>query len=195
MRISILAMTCLSAALVPAALTGCGDDDESGSGGSAAATTSATTTATSSSDATTSATTGTGGSGGGGTTCQTDVCATYGAAVPTVAGLIVDKAAADPEFSADFAPLVAQGSAAVDAFKASLANFISDAYGCTTGAYTGPDMVTAHTGMGITQTEYDDFIALIAGVLSDAGVPDDDINYCFAPPLVDPTFAATIVGQ
>jgi hypothetical protein len=194
MRISILAITCLSAALASAALTGCGDDDESGSGGSAAATTSATTTA-SSSDATTSATTGTGGSGGGGTTCQTDICATYGAAVPAVAGAIVDQAAADPEFSADFAPLVAQGTPAVDAFKTSLANFISDAYGCTTGAYTGPDMVTAHTGMAITQTEYDDFIALIAGVLSGAGVPDDDINYCFAPALVDPTFAATIVGQ
>ncbi|WP_181234259.1 hypothetical protein [Enhygromyxa salina] len=127
--------------------------------------------------------------------CMTDVCATYGAAVPTVAGQIVDMAAVDPLFMDDFAPLVAQGPAAVDAFKASLANFISDAYGCTTDAYTGPTMEVAHAGMAITQEEYDAFLGLIVGVLSGAGVPDDDINFCFAPPLVDPTFAATIIGQ
>ena len=127
--------------------------------------------------------------------CMTDVCMTYGAAVPTVAGLIVDQAAADPEFADFFAPLVGEGTEAVDAFKASLANFISDAYGCTTGAYTGPSMEAAHAGMGITQQQYDDFIALIVGVLMDAGVPEDDINYCFAPPLVDPAFEATIIGQ
>ncbi len=128
-------------------------------------------------------------------TCETDICATYGAAVPTVASNIVDAAATDPEFSADFAPLVAEGSEAVDAFKASLTAFISDAYGCSTGTYTGPSMEAAHAGLDITQQEYDDFITLIAGVLSDAGVPDDDISLCFAPPLVDPAFVSTIVGQ
>jgi truncated hemoglobin YjbI len=127
-------------------------------------------------------------------TCETDVCATYGAAVPTVANNIVDAAAADPQFSADFAPLVAAGSEAVAAFKTSLANFISDAYGCTSGAYTGPSMEAAHTGLGITQEEYDAFIGLIAAELAEAGVPDNDINYCFAPPLVDPAFVATIIN-
>ncbi len=127
-------------------------------------------------------------------TCETDVCATYGAAVPAVSGAIVDAAAADPMFMDDFAGLVAAGPDAVDAFKASLANFISDAYGCSEGAYTGPSMVAAHTGLGITQEEYDAFIGLIAGVLADAGVPEADINFCFAPPLVDPAFTATIVG-
>lgn len=126
--------------------------------------------------------------------CAVDLCATYGAAVPTVASGIVDAAATDPQFSADFAPLVAEGTEAVDAFKDSLANFISDAYGCTEGAYDGPSMVEAHTGLGITQQEYDDFIGLIAGVLAGAGVPQDDIDHCFAPPLVDPAFSATIVG-
>ena len=134
-------------------------------------------------------------SSGGAMACQTDVCATYGAAVPMVASTIVDMAAADPQFMEDFAPLVAQGDAAVMAFKDSLAAFISDAYGCTTGAYTGPTMEAAHAGLGITQGEYDAFIALIAGVLADAGVPEDDINQCFAPPLVDPAFVGTIVGQ
>lgn len=127
--------------------------------------------------------------------CMTDVCATYGPAVPVVASLIVDRAATDPNFAADFAPLVAAGPAAVAAFKTSLANFVSDAYGCSTGAYNGPSMQAAHAGLNITQPEYDAFIGLIAGVLADAGVPDDDISYCFAPPLVDPAFAATIIGQ
>ncbi len=124
-----------------------------------------------------------------------DVCGKYGAAVPAVAGQITDDAAADPMFMADFAPLVAKGAPAVDAFKASLANFISDAYGCTKGAYTGPTMEAAHTGLGITQTEYDAFIGLIVNVLKGAGVPDDDINMCFAPALTDPAFVATIVGK
>jgi truncated hemoglobin YjbI len=127
-------------------------------------------------------------------TCQTDICATYGAAVPTVASQITDSAAADPEFADFFADLVSQGPEAVDAFKASLANYISDAYGCSSGAYTGPSMVEAHTGMGITQQQYDDFITMIAGILASDGVSEDDINYCFAPPLVDPAFEAQFVG-
>jgi hypothetical protein len=136
-----------------------------------------------------------GDSSTGAATCATDVCATYGAAVPMVSSAIVDQAAADPEFADFFAPLVAEGDMAVQDFKDSLANFISDAYGCTQGAYTGPDMPTAHAGLAITQMQYDDFIALIAGVLADAGVPEDDINLCFAPPLVDPAFEAMIIGQ
>lgn len=128
-------------------------------------------------------------------TCMTDICTTYGAAVPQVASDITDAAAADPEFAPFFASLVAEGPTAVDAFKTSLANFISDAYGCSTGAYTGPTMQVAHAGMNITQAQYDDFIGLIAGVLADDGVASDDINYCFAPPLTDPSFAATIVGM
>lgn len=127
--------------------------------------------------------------------CMTDICATYGAAVPDVASEIVDRAATDPQFADDFAPLVAEGDEAVAAFKESLTFFISDAYGCSDGLYTGPSMEAAHAGMGITQEEYDSFIVLIAGVLSDAGVPDEDISQCFAPPLVDPAFANTIIGQ
>src|SRR6185503_17546492 len=90
-------------------------------------------------------------------TCETDLCATYGAAVPTVAQQIVEAAAADSEFQPFFAPLVAKGDEAVAAFETSLANFISDAYGCSTGAYTGPSMEDAHAGLGITQAQYDDF--------------------------------------
>ena len=127
--------------------------------------------------------------------CTTDVCATYGSAVPLVAKQITETAAADPEFAPFFAPLVAEGDAAVADFETSLANFISDAYGCTSGAYTGPSMPDAHHGMAITQAQYDDFIGMIAGILTSDGVPDDDVNFCFAPPLQDPVFSATIVGQ
>jgi hypothetical protein len=49
--------------------------------------------------------------------------------------------------------------------------------------------------MGITQQEYDDFVAIIAGVLGDNGVPNETIDTCFAPPLQDPSFAGTIIGQ
>jgi hypothetical protein len=110
-----------------------------------------------------------------------DVCNDYGAAVPEVADF--------------FARLVKEGPKAVADFKTSLANFISDAYGCTTGAYTGPSMEKAHAGMNITQKQYDDFIGLIAGQLAANGVPNDDITNCFAPPLVDPKFSSMIVGQ
>ena len=127
--------------------------------------------------------------------CKTDICTMYGAAVPEVASDIVNAAAADPEFQPFFKDLVAKGDKAVDAFKTSLANFISDAYGCSTGLYTGPSMEKAHAGMGITQGQYDDFITLIAGVLAKNGVAADDITYCFAPPLTDPKFSSTIVGQ
>lgn len=194
--------------------TGCGDDgggDDGASGGSTGSATSDPTAdptmgsaSSSSTDPTASSSSGDAESssgadesstGGSAAVCETDVCATYGAAVPAVSEAIVMEAAADPMFMDDFAPLVAAGDEAVQAFIDSLAAFISDAYGCTEGAYTGPSMEAAHTGLDITQEEYDAFIALIAGVLADAGVPDSDITACFAPPLVDPDFVATIVGQ
>lgn len=124
-----------------------------------------------------------------------NVCEDYGSAVPTVSEEITARAAADVQFGPFFAPLVAEGPEAVVAFEVSLANFISDAYGCTTGAYTGPSMEEAHAGMNITQAQYDDFIGLIAGVLTDAGVPVTYVNECFAPALVEPMFANTIIGQ
>ena len=127
--------------------------------------------------------------------CTTDICKTYGKAVPEVASDIVDAAAADDEFAPFFAGLVKKGPTAVADFKISLANFISDAYLCTSGAYTGPSMEKAHAGMGITQTQYDDFITLIAGQLAKNGVTKDDIEYCFAPPLTAKAFSSTIVGQ
>ena len=171
--------TLLSSLGVLALLTACPGD--SGETDTDAATTGTT------ADTTTTPTTG--------TPVMCDVCGDYGTAVAKVASDITDKAAMDPMFMTDFAPLVAEGAPAVDAFKASLAAFISDAYKCSSGSYTGPTMEEAHTGLGITQAEYDAFISLIVEVLTGAGVPDSDINLCFAPVLVDPAFAATIIGK
>ena len=196
-------VACASLA-VALCLTGCGDDsdgDEPTTVGQATTgdvtdpTDDPTTGDPTTGDPTTGDPTMADSSSGGAAVCATDVCATYGAAVPAVAEAITMQAAADPQFMDDFAPLVAAGDDAVQAFIDSLANFISDAYGCTDGAYTGPSMEAAHTGMDITQDEYDAFLGLIVGILADAGVPEDDINFCFAPPLVDPAFVGTIVGQ
>lgn len=165
-------------------LTACGDS--TGDTDTDAATTTATTTGD-------TPTTGDTATTGAPVTCN--VCADYGAAVPQVASDITDKAAMDPMFMTDFAPLVAEGAPAVDAFKASLAAFISDAYKCSSGSYTGPTMEEAHTGLGITQAEYDAFIGLIVVVLTDNGVPTPYITECFAPTLTDEAFAATIIGK
>ena len=128
--------------------------------------------------------------------CGVDICATYGPAVPKVASDITDKAAADPQFAKFFEPLVKKGPDAIAAFKKRLADFIAVAYGCADpSTYTGADMKTAHAGMGITSQQYDDFITLVAGVLAANGVPESDINACFAPPLVAPEFKAMIVEQ
>jgi len=176
--------------------TACAADDSSDDGVADTTTDPATTDPATTDPATTDPTsTSDADSSTGAASCQTDVCATYGAAVPDVSSAIVDMAAVDPMFMADFAPLVAQGDAAVLAFKTSLANFISDAYGCTTDAYTGPTMEAAHAGLDITQEEYDAFIGIIVTVLTDFNVLEDDITLCFAPPLVDPAFVGTIVGQ
>lgn len=190
MNRSYLKFTLAVGAVAAIGALGAGCDDASNTGGAGGATASS---GSSSTKATTGATM-TSSSTGMAADCS-KICMTYGAAVPKVSSDIVDKAATDPEFMPFFASLVAKGQPAVDAFKTSLANFISDAYKCSTGKYTGPSMVMAHTGLNITQTQYDDFIALIAGVLKDNGVPDADINGCFAPPLVDPAFSGTIVGK
>ena len=128
--------------------------------------------------------------------CDVDICSKYVTAMPTVVREIVEQASSDPQFEDDFAPLVAKGKEAVGAFEQSLANYLGNLYGCPDAPeYDGPTMEKAHAGMAITQQEYDDFVALVAGVLGDNGVPNETINTCFAPPLQDASLAAKIVGQ
>ncbi|MEP6654698.1 MAG: hypothetical protein ABJA82_15150 [Myxococcales bacterium] len=90
------------------------------------------------------------------------------------------------------------------AFKGNLAAFLVYAYGgpseitYTDGKmYRGPqDMVSAHTGLGITSAQYDYFIAnVVVPALTSSGVTTADVSSCFAPIVTDAAFKASIVGH
>jgi hypothetical protein len=80
-----------------------------------------------------------------------------------------------------------------------LGDFLVFVYGGPNN-YQGRSMVVAHTGLQITDAQYTNFLSLITSILtspvSEGGfaVPLDDVSSCFAPPLLDPGFKATIVG-
>lgn len=89
-------------------------------------------------------------------------------------------------------------------FKGRLAAFLVFVYGGPTEitytdgkVYAGvQDMQQVHAGMAITSAQYDYFIAnVVVPALTGSGVPMDDVSSCFAPPVVDAAFKATIVGQ
>lgn len=89
-------------------------------------------------------------------------------------------------------------------FKGQLAAFLVYAYGgpstitYTDGKmYTGPqDMVAAHSGLGITSSQYDYFIStVVVPALTSSGVSTADVSSCFAPIVTDAAFKASIVGH
>ena len=89
-------------------------------------------------------------------------------------------------------------------FKGKLAAFLVYVYGgpdnikYTDGkVYFGPkDMVKAHLGLNITSAQYDYFVSnIVVPSLTGNGVPSGDVSSCFAPPLVDAGFKASIVGH
>ncbi|MCU0686412.1 MAG: hypothetical protein MUF34_29895 [Polyangiaceae bacterium] len=67
--------------------------------------------------------------------------------------------------------------------------------------YQGRSMEAAHNGLNITSDQYDQFVGMIVDILvsptANGGfnVPEADVNSCFAPPLVDAAFKASIVNQ
>ncbi len=88
-------------------------------------------------------------------------------------------------------------------FEGSLGAFLIYVYGGPTSItytdgkmYNGvQDMVEAHTGLGITSSQYDYFVSsIIVPALTSSGVPMDDVSSCFAPPITSAAFKATIVG-
>jgi hypothetical protein len=103
--------------------------------------------------------------------------------------------------------------AALSAVEGKLAAFLVWVYGgpnsitYTDGKmYTGngQDMVAAHTGLGITDAQYTYFVTnIVVPALTSSGVKHgaggaadpDDVGSCFAPPLLDATFQASIVGH
>lgn len=97
-------------------------------------------------------------------------------------------------------------------FKGELAAFLVYVYGGPTSItytdgtkHSGPqDMVQAHTGLNITSAQYDYFVMNVVvpaltsnGVKHGAGGSADpnDVSSCFAPPLLNAAFKASIVGH
>jgi len=89
-------------------------------------------------------------------------------------------------------------------FKGNLAAFLVYLYGGPTQitytdgvVYQGPQsMQQSHQGLNITTSQFNYFVSdIIVPALSANGVSTADINACFAPPLMNPTFVASVVGQ
>lgn len=98
----------------------------------------------------------------------------------------------------------------LDTFKGKLAAFLVFVYGgpdhitFTDGVdYDGvQDMDAAHDGLNITDDQYNYFVSnIIVPVLTGAGVPDgsdggdDDVSSCFAPPILDGDFIASVTNH
>lgn len=89
-------------------------------------------------------------------------------------------------------------------FEGKLAAFLVYVYGgpnkITYGdgkSYSGlQDMTVAHIGLNITAAQYDYFVAsVVVPALTSNGVTAADVSACFAPPLTDAAFKASIVGK
>jgi len=129
--------------------------------------------------------------------CHKDMFGKYKAEGFTkVNDLIIKKAVEAPEdkVGKTFKKLAKDKKAAARV-KTNLAAFLIKVYGGD-DKYKGKDMPTAHKGMKITSEQYDYFIKeIVVPALKEAGVSEDDITNCFAPPVTDEAFKASIVGK
>jgi hemoglobin len=133
------------------------------------------------------------------TGCSSQMFDKYGAdAFIAVRDSIVAKALAAPtdQLGDSFQSFAGSATdAQLQRFQDHLAAFLVMVYGGPND-YTGRQMEEAHAGLGITSDQYDYFITeVVVPALSESGVPSDDITNCFAPPVTDPAFKASIVGQ
>jgi hemoglobin len=131
--------------------------------------------------------------------CSSEMFDKYGAdAFLAVRDSIVAKALAAPtaELGDSFASFAGSASEEqIQVFQDHLAAFLVMVYGGPS-SYSGRTMQQAHAGLGITSDQYDYFITeVVVPALSENGVPSDDISNCFAPPVTDADFKASIVGQ
>jgi hypothetical protein len=135
---------------------------------------------------------------GQGSACSTEMFEKYGTeAFLAVNDSIIEKSVAAPTsmLGTSFQELAAAGETRVSEFRANLAAFLVMVYGGPAN-YEGPSMEAAHAGLDITSAQYDYFVAnVVVPALVDNGVPMADISDCFAPPVTDPAFKASIVGQ
>jgi len=121
----------------------------------------------------------------------------YGSAFVQVRDAIVTKALAAPvdKLGSSFQTLAVKPPAQVQAFNDNLAAFLIQVYGGPQN-YSGRSMEAAHAGLNITSDQYDYFVTqVVVPALAENGVPESDIMNCFAPPVVDPAFKASIVGK
>jgi hypothetical protein len=131
--------------------------------------------------------------------CSSEMFGKYGeTAFLAVRDSIVARALAAPTDQLGDSFQAFAGSATEDQialFQNHLAAFLVMVYGGPND-YSGRDMAAAHAGLGITSDQYDYFIAeVVVPSLSENGVPMDDISNCFAPPVTDAAFKASIVGK
>ncbi len=133
------------------------------------------------------------------TECSSEMFDKYGeSAFLAVRDSIVSRALAAPTDQLGDSFQTFAGSATEEQlgiFQDHLAAFLVMVYGGPKN-YSGRDMASAHAGLGITSDQYDYFIAeVVVPALSDNGVPAEDISNCFAPPVTDSSFKASIVGK
>jgi len=131
--------------------------------------------------------------------CSGEMFDKYGApAFVAVRDSIVAKALAAPtdKLGDSFQNFASSASpAGLQAFQDNLAAFLVMVYGGPKN-YGGRSMEDAHAGLNITSDQYDYFITeVVVPALAENGVPADDISNCFAPPVTDAGFKASIVGR
>jgi hemoglobin len=129
--------------------------------------------------------------------CTKDMFKKYGEeAFLKVNDSIIAKAVAAPvdKVGPTFKKL-AKNKAEAAKVKKHLAELLVKVYGGPDN-YKGRDMETTHKGMKITSDQYDWFIGnVVVAALKENGVSDDDIKNCFAPPVTDTAFKASIIGR
>jgi len=133
------------------------------------------------------------------TQCSNDMFDKYGAAAfLAVRDSIVQKALAAPtdRLGDSFQSFASSATEErIGLFQDHLAAFLVMVYGGPAN-YEGRSMAEAHAGLGITSDQYDYFVTeVVVPALSENGVPADDISNCFAPPVTDASFKASIVGR
>jgi hypothetical protein len=133
------------------------------------------------------------------TECSGEMFDKYGeSAFIAVRDSIVAKALAAPtdQLGDSFQAFAGSATPAqLEVFQDHLAAFLVMVYGGPEN-YTGRSMESAHAGLDITTDQYDYFITeVVVPALAENGVPSEDISDCFAPPVTDPAFKASIVGQ
>jgi hemoglobin len=129
--------------------------------------------------------------------CSADMFAKYGqagfeAVNTNILENVLDVSAMSPSPIGD--SFVGLSADDVSRVEANLLDFLIFVYGGPNN-YTGESMEDAHVGLNITSEQYDAFVGMvIVPALQDAGVDPDDITDCFAPPVTDPAFKASMVG-